>query len=172
MTVAPTLTTARLVLRPPRPSDAAPFFSFLGDAAAMRFTHCHRSLRECRRRLAGFEWQRRRTGIAPWAVLTRDEGRLIGWAGLYEDPFEPGWGMELGYAFHPQAWGRGYATEAALASVAYADEVLPITELRAFAHLDNTASRRVLERAGFSEVRYVADMDRLLLHRSRGGSPS
>ena len=86
------LTTARLLLRPPRPSDAASFFAFLGDPAAMRFTHCHASVRECRRRLAVFEWQRRRTGFAPWAVLTRGDGQLVGWGGLYEDPFDPGWG--------------------------------------------------------------------------------
>ncbi len=99
------LTTARLLLRPPRPSDAASFFAFLGDPAAMRFTHCHASVRECRRRLAAFEWQRRRAGFAPWAVLTQGDGQLVGWGGLYEDPFDPGWGVELGYSLHPAAWG-------------------------------------------------------------------
>ncbi len=78
MTSPPVLTTARLLLRSPRPSDAASFFAFLGDPAAMRFTHCHTSVRECRRRLAVFEWQRRRTGFAPWAVLTQGDGQLVG----------------------------------------------------------------------------------------------
>ena len=63
MTSPPVLTTARLLLRPPRPSDAASFFAFLGDPTAMRFTHCHASVRECRRRLAVFEWQRRRGAL-------------------------------------------------------------------------------------------------------------
>ena len=47
--------TSRLLLRPPHASDAEAFFSFLGDAEAMRFTYHHASLRECRRRLAAFE---------------------------------------------------------------------------------------------------------------------
>lgn len=163
------LTTARLLLRPPRPSDAASFFAFTGNPTAMRFTHCHASLRECRRRLAGFEWQRRRAGFAPWAVLTRHDGQLVGWGGLFEDPFEPGWGVELGYSLHPSVWGHGYATELASACVAYADTELDAPEVGAFVHPDNPASRRVLDRAGFKEVRPVPEKNRILLRRRRGG---
>ena len=164
----PAPTTERLLLRPPRPSDAEPFFDFLGDRSAMRFTHRHHSLRECRRRLAAFEWQRRRTGIAPWAVLRREAGQIIGWGGLYEDPFEPGWGLELGYAFHPAVWGQGLATELARACLAWADATLAATEVRAFVHPENTASRRLLQRAGFETIRFLPDKRRLLLRRARG----
>ena len=166
---APVLNTARLLLRPPRPSDAAPFFAFLGDPAAMRFTHCHASVRECRRRLAAFEWQRRQAGFAPWAVLTRDDGQLVGWGGLYEDPFDPGWGMELGYSLHPAAWGQGYATELARACLAWGDEELEAPEVWAFVHPDNTASRRVLDRTGFTKVRLLPEKERILLRRAKGG---
>jgi ribosomal-protein-alanine N-acetyltransferase len=150
-------------------ADAAAFFAFLGDPAAMRFTHCHASLRACRRRLAGFEWQRRRAGIAPWAVIAKADQRLIGWGGLYEDPFDPGWGMELGYALHPAAWGQGYASELASVCLDCADTVLRIPEVSAFVHPDNTASRRVLEKVGFVPVRLVPEMQRLLLRRVSGG---
>lgn len=162
------LTTARLLLRPPRPGDAA-FFAFLGDPAAMRFTHCHPSVRECRRRLAGFEWQRRRVGFAPWAVLTRDGGGLVGWGGLYRDPFDPGWGVELGYSFHPAAWGRGYATELARGCLGWADAGLDAPEVWAFVHPDNAASWRVLDRVGFGEVRFLPERERILMRRARGG---
>lgn len=42
------LDTARLLLRPMRLSDTGAFFAFGSDPDAMRFTHCHTSLRECR----------------------------------------------------------------------------------------------------------------------------
>ena len=166
---APVLTTARLLLRPPRPSDVASFFAFLGDPAAMRFSRCQSSVRECRRWLALFEWQRRRVGFAPWAVLTRGNGQLIGWGGLYEDPFDPRWGVELGYLLHPAAWGKGHATELARVCLAWADEKLDAPEVWAFVHPDNTASRRVLDRAGFAQVRLLPDKNRILLRRARGG---
>ena len=134
----------------------------------MRFTHCHASLRECRRRLAAFEWQRRRSGIAPWAVLTRHDGRLVGWGGLYEDPFEPGWGLELGYSLHPAVWGQGYATELGRACLAWADVRLRAPEVWAFVHPDNAASRCVLDRVGFTEVRFLPEKERILLRRVRG----
>jgi len=67
---------------------AAQHFVFGGDRDAMRYTHCHTSVRECRRRLAAFEWQRRKRGYASWAVIAKPEGRLIGWGGVYLDPFD------------------------------------------------------------------------------------
>ena len=82
------LTTQRLLLRPVRPSDTEAFFAFGSDREAMRYTHCHTDQRECGRRLAAFEWQRRRLGYAPWAVIARENGRLVGWGGVYLDPFD------------------------------------------------------------------------------------
>lgn len=145
--------------------------AFLGDPAAMRFTHHHASLRECRRRLAAFEWQRRRTGYAAWAVITRTDQKVVGWGGLYDDPFDRRWGVELGYAFHPAAWGRGYATELAHACLDWANRVLRLPEVCAFTHPDNAASARVLDKAGFQPMRFVAGMNRIL-HRRLARGPA
>jgi [ribosomal protein S5]-alanine N-acetyltransferase len=90
--------TERLVLR--RPTT---LFAFLGDATAMQHTHVDASVRECRRRIAAHERRRRGDGYAPWTVVTRAEGRIAGWGGLYNDPFQPGWSVEVGYFLHPAA---------------------------------------------------------------------
>ncbi len=66
-------------------------FEFLGNPEAMQFTHVDASLKECRQRIAVHERQRRRCGYAPWTEVLKDNGRLIGWGGLYNDPFDPGW---------------------------------------------------------------------------------
>ena len=79
--------------------------------------------------------------------MAKADGRIIGWGGLYQDPFDPGWGVEVGYSFHPAAWGRGYASELTATCTEIADNVLRLPEVRAFAHRDNLASRRVLEKA-------------------------
>jgi len=82
--------------------------------------------------------------------VARADARIIGWGGLYDDPFDPGWGVEVGYYFDPAAWGHGFATELVAAAVSLADNVLRLPELRAFAHPENVGSRRVLEKTGFT----------------------
>ncbi len=161
----PVLETPRLLLRPPRLSDAPGLLAFLGDPLAMRFTQARSSLRDCRRYLAAHERQRARVGCAPWTVLDKAEGRIIGFGGLYEDPFDPGWGIEVAYFFHPTHWGRGYAGELVEACLDLARDELDLATLWAFAHEDNRASVRVLERAGFTRRRFVPALERWLFGR-------
>lgn len=162
------LETARLSLRPPTLADVPALFAFLGDAQAMRHTHCDTTLRQCRRRIAVHEWRRRHDGYAPWTIRTKADGAVIGWGGLYQDPFDPGWGIEVGYSFSPAVWGQGYASELVAACLVMADGVLRLPETVAFTHADNVASRRVLAKAGFTVVRHVAEMDRTLYRRCQG----
>jgi [ribosomal protein S5]-alanine N-acetyltransferase len=156
-----------------------PATASLGCAAAIRVSrrpdgdavyHCDASLRQCRRRIAVHERRRRSDGCAPWAVVTKTDGRVVGWGGLYNDPFDPGWGVEVGYSFHPAVWGRGYATELVMVCLEFADRTLALPPLIAFAKLGNVASRRVLEKTGFTPVRFVPEMDRLLYRRERSTS--
>ena len=162
-----TIETNRLILRHPRLADVPQLFEFLGDAEAMRHTHADASLRACRRRVAVHEWHRRINRCAPWTIATKADGRIIGWGGLYDDPFHPGWGVEVGYFFHPSSWGHGYASEMLAAATAIADHTLRLPEVRAFAHPDNAGSRRVLEKAGFEVVRMVPELERFLYRRAR-----
>ena len=66
----------------------------------------------------------------------------IGFGGLYDDPLEVGWGIEVGYHFAKTAWGSGYATELTEFCLRVAHERLGFDEIRAFAHPDNVASQR------------------------------
>jgi len=157
-----TFETARLLLRPPRLADAPALFEFLGDATAMRFTTPRASLRDCRRYLAAHERQRRRIGCAPWVVVEKETETTIGFGGLYDDPFDPGWGVEVGYFMAPAAWGKGYATELTRFCVALARDQACWPRLSAFAHPRNTASQRVLLKAGFAQERFLPEMNRLL----------
>lgn len=160
-----TLQTKRLTLSRPRLADAPYLFEFLGDRRAMIRTHCDESLAHCRRRIAVHEWKRRVNGYAPWVIRERNAPKPIGWGGLYDDPFDPGWGIELAYYFHPACWGKGYGTELAEAALDVADNDLAVPLVSAFAHPDNTASNRLLEKVGFRWQRYLPDMDRNLYHR-------
>ena len=132
----------------------------------MRFTHVQADLRACHRHIALHERRRRRIGCAPWTIVEKATGAIIGWGGLYDDPFEPGWGVEIAYLFAPSAWGHGYATELVRYCVEIARTQLRLDTVAAFVHPDNAASRRVLGKAGFTLERFVPKMQRYLYRRS------
>jgi [ribosomal protein S5]-alanine N-acetyltransferase len=91
---------------------------------------------------------------------------MIGFGGLYDDPFDVGWGIEVSYHFAKRAWGKGYATELTEFCLRVAHDRLGFAEIRAFAHPDNVASHRVLEKTGFELQRFVGQMNRFLfVHR-------
>ena len=167
MTALQTFETRHLILTPPRLSEVPDLFAFLGDAAAMWHTHCDASLQDCRKRIAVHEWRRRRDGYAPWTIRTKATEEIVGWGGLYNDPFDPGWGIELAYYFSPTAWGRGYATELSHAALDFADARLSDPKITAFAHPQNGASNRLLLKLGFTYERFVEDMQRNLYCRDR-----
>ena len=160
------LETARLRLRPPRLADARPLLAIFGDAEAQRHTLHFRTLREVRRHIAAHERQRRRIGCGPWLVTEKASGAVIGWGGLYEDPFDRRFGIEIAYSFARSGWGKGYAGELVAFSLAHARVALGLSEIVAFSHPDNAASRRVLDKAGFVQDRWIEDLQRHLYRRA------
>ena len=158
--------TAPLILRKPRLSDVPHLFEFLGDPVAMQYTLVDASLKECRQRIALHEWKRRIDGCAPWTITSKDSNQIIGWGGLYDDPFDPGWGVELGYYFHPNAWGQGYGSELASAALEEAEQNLKLPKVGAFARPENKTSRHVLEKAGFKVIRFVPELERFFFEYS------
>ena len=80
----------------------------------------------------------------------RSTGQPIGWGGLQNSTIGIGECLTVGYVIRPDAWGRGYATEIASASVAHAFGVLGADHVYASVLSTNEASRRVLEKAGLS----------------------
>lgn len=159
--------TNRLLLSTPRLSEVPELFLFLGDKVAMRHTHCDANISECRKRIAVHEWRRRRDGFAPWTVRLKETGKIIGWGGLYDDPFDPGWGIELAYYFDPTSWGNGYATELCYAALEFSDQQIKAEKVTAFAHPGNAGSNALLVKLGFKYLRFVEDMERNLYGRKR-----
>ena len=148
-----TLQTDRLTLRPLQPADAAAY-------AAVRF-HPEVSkwlppaqgdpLEAALGSIARFAaaWQERR--YAPWGVFLGD--RLIGHGGLNFVPeFDA---TEVLWALHPDAWGRGYATEVARAALAYGFATLKLDLIFAITLPDNVASQAVMKRLGLIYRRRV-----------------
>jgi RimJ/RimL family protein N-acetyltransferase len=115
-------------------------------------------------------WSRHRAiyGCGTELFYDRTTAQPIGWGGLQHSAIGNGERLTIGYAIAPDVWGRGYATEIALASAAYAFDQLSADDVRASILSTNTRSRRVAEKVGLSleceinhgkhvEVIYVTD---------------
>lgn len=87
----------------------------------------------------------------PWAVVEKSSGQLMGHCGLrYLTDIQE---TEVLYALGKDFWNKGYATEAARASVDFGFQN-GVTRVIALAVPDNTASRKVMENCG---LKYVKD---------------
>ena len=137
-----------------------PLFAIQGDPEAMRYTYVAPSREDCAHRLRTFAALEATLGFAPWTVELRTEGRVIGWGGLGIDPFDPGWGIEVSYWFHPACWGRGYATELVHAALEHGFGPLSLQTIGAFVRPENVASVRVLQKCGFRRSRYEPRLER------------
>lgn len=83
-----------------------------------------------------------------WVVSDRQTGAMLGFVGLdakagSDEPWH------LGYWFAPEAWGRGVATEAAFHALTFAFWYMELPAIWTGFHVENHASRRVLEKCGF-----------------------
>jgi len=86
-----------------------------------------------------------------WAVHVKDLLEFIGWCGLKYRPERHE--VDLGYRFKKSAWGKGYATEAAFASLRHGFERLNIGKITGRAVPENVGSWRVLEKIGMHFTR-------------------
>lgn len=85
-----------------------------------------------------------------FALIWRENNRLIGYCGFYHQVVDGVKEIEIGYRLHPDFWNRGIATEAARAVRDYAFEVLKLDRVISLIHPDNYASRRVTEKNGMT----------------------
>jgi len=94
-----------------------------------------------------------RFGFGTYLVALKESGASIGLCGLIKR--EQLSDVDVGFAFLPAFWSKGYAYEAASAVVAYGKDMLGIGRIVAITSPDNTGSIRVLEKLGLRFVRMM-----------------
>jgi RimJ/RimL family protein N-acetyltransferase len=95
----------------------------------------------------------RKYGYGLWATVLRETGEVIGICGLVKrDGLED---ADVGYAFLERSWGKGYAREAAAATLAHAREVIGLTKVVAITTPSNLGSIAVLEKIGMKAAGMV-----------------
>ena len=113
--------------------------------------------------------------LGHWAVEVTDgsdlHGRVIGTVLLLTLPNADDGEVEIGWHLHPDAWGRGYASEAATAVLRHGFEA-GLDEINAVTHLDNVRSQAVCRRIGMEargvvERWYVEPSEHFVITRER-----
>lgn len=144
--LGPTLETERLILRPPAVEDFPRWAEFMTDPEAARFIGGAQAPAQTWRAICMMAGMWALTGEGMFSLIEKSTGLWLGRIG----PLHPyGWpGREVGWSLHPDATGKGYAVEAATATLDYAFDVLGWDDVIHCIDPDNHASARVAERLG------------------------
>jgi RimJ/RimL family protein N-acetyltransferase len=86
-----------------------------------------------------------------FATYIKNTNEFIGWCGLKNRPERNE--IDLGYRFIPSAWGKGFATESALKTLSYGFQHLQLQRIIGRAHVENSASLKVLHKTGMKYLR-------------------
>ena len=146
--------TPRLILRDWRETDIAPFIHHTNTPAVMRWLGGVQSRAQLEDALRNrmMRWQQER-GFTFWAVERKADGALLGFCGLKiaDTPGSPIEGLyEVGWRLREDAWGQGYAKEAAIASLDFAFQTLGAARVVAITFILNEPSWGLMERLGMT----------------------
>lgn len=140
--------TPRLLLRQMTEADAKHILQLNSDPEVVRYVHEPVLTKEGQalsiiKDIILPQYDR---GLGRWAMITKDHKDFIGWCGLkYRADRDE---IDLGYRLKKEAWGKGFATEAAQQTLHYGLHTLALPLITGRAHVQNLASLRVLEKIG------------------------
>lgn len=148
--------TERLILRELEEIDAERMFLMDSDPEVMKYLGTPVKTREESKEIIRMiQKQYEENGVGRWAVIEKESGLLIGWCGLkrlktpINNHVET---LDLGYRFIPEFWGKGYAWEAAKATLDYGFNELKSDTIYAYADSENTGSNYILKKMGFENT--------------------
>jgi ribosomal-protein-alanine N-acetyltransferase len=143
--------TPRLIIREFLPDEEETYLNHFNDEMVLRYIP-KRSREErigiFRRALEQYAINK---NLGIWGIFNKAEGDFMGSCLLRAFTDEPGT-IELGYSLEKKYWGMGFASEMATAIAAYGFEDPDTLNIVAVTELPNTASQRVLEKAGFTRA--------------------
>lgn len=140
--------TPRLILRQITTDDVDDLAAIFADPVVMKFWPSTRTYAEtqqyCDRILSCYE----EYGFGLWATVHKADNKLIGRCGLIPQLVDGQTEVEIGYLLAKEYWGRGLATEAAVAIKNYGEEQLNFNRLISLIVPENIASQKVAIKNG------------------------
>jgi len=144
----PSLQTSRLTLRPLQPDDTGVLYRIYQSEGVLRYfpNPIPPPMDKVQKFITGQQTHWEIHAYGNWGVVPVGEEEIIGWAGLqYLLELDE---TEVGFLLDRPYWGKGYATEAAQASLQFGFEHFSLDHIIALVHPENLASQRVVEKCG------------------------
>lgn len=145
--------TERLLMRDINDEDAQAMFAMDSDPDVHVFLGNKpiTTLDEARKIIKNIQQQYLDNGIGRWAVIEKESGAFVGWSGfrLITDVVNGKTQYyDLGYRFLKKYWGKGYASETAIASLNHGFQDLGYDEIVGIADVEHSASNIILTKTG------------------------
>lgn len=154
--MAASIETPRLILRSWHAEDLEPFFRMSQDTEVMRYFPDLLSRTESDQLAQRIQHFIDLQGWGFWAIELKESGEFIGFTGLHHQPdqFEFSPCTEIGWRLKRSAWHKGYAFEAALASLDFGFNRLKLQQIFAFTTVKNLPSERLMQHLGMLKQGY------------------
>lgn len=148
--MATIIETKRLILRTWEKEDNEPYYQINQDKKVTEFLLGALSMEQVNEFITAKNQQYNTRGYTCWAAILKETNQLIGFIGLnytdWESHFTPA--VEVGWRLGSQYWGKGFATEGALASLDFGFKQCNLDEIVSFTVPANLRSIRVMEKIG------------------------
>jgi len=151
----PVLSTERLILRRMTEDDAGKLMEIFSDPVAMKYYPSTKNEDET---MEWINWTLKNYdeyGVGLWIVEDKGTGEFLGQCGIVPQEVDGIMEMEIGYLFARRVWGKGYATEAALACKNYGFEQLKLSRIISLPDVNNVPSAKVAERIGMRVMKTI-----------------
>jgi RimJ/RimL family protein N-acetyltransferase len=147
--------TERLILRRVTKDDTGNLMEIFSDPVAMRYYPSTKNESET---MEWINWTLKNYdeyGVGLWIVEDKVTGEFLGQCGIVPQEVDGVMEMEIGYLFVRRFWGKGYATEAALACKNYGFERLKLNRMVSLPDVNNIPSTKVAKRIGMQEMKII-----------------
>jgi len=149
--------TERLILREILPADEDGLFQLDSDPEVHKYLGNNpiKNIEQSRDAIKRIRQQYIDNGIGRWAIIEKSTNSFVGWTGLKlmkeltNNHIEH---YDLGYRLIKKYWGKGFATETVRPSLDYGFDNLKQDNIYAMTHIDNLASRNILEKSGLKFI--------------------
>ncbi|WP_196893972.1 GNAT family N-acetyltransferase [Aureivirga marina] len=166
--------TERFYLRDIEMSDAQGMFELDSNPKVHEFLGKNpvKSIEEIKDVIHYIRKQYEENGIGRWAIIDKNTKDFVGWTGLkYEKALREEFNYyDLGYRLKEEYWGKGIATETALASLKHGFETLKLDKICGAAEIEHSASNKILQKVGlkFKETFFYEEEEHNWYELERG----
>ncbi len=147
--------TDRFLLRDIEESDVQGIYDLDSDPEVHEFLGKKpiKTMEEAEKVIAYIRGQYSSNGIGRWAIEDKSTGDFIGWSGLkYEEEVRDYEYYDIGYRIQKKHWGKGIATETAIAALNYGFEQMNLPQISGGAEAAHTVSNHILQKIGLRFV--------------------